>query len=58
MALGLACPDFEDGVCAAAASASGCDAIVTRDPRGYPESPVPVIDPGTALAWITVSSGP
>ena len=32
-ALVLAWPDFEDAVCAAAAEAGGCDAIVTRDPR-------------------------
>jgi predicted nucleic acid-binding protein len=34
-ALALAWPDFEDAVCAAAAEASGCDALVTRDPDGY-----------------------
>jgi predicted nucleic acid-binding protein len=45
-------PDFEDAVCAAAAEASGCDAIVTRDPDGYPNCPLPVIDPAAALAWL------
>lgn len=45
-------PDFEDAVCAAAAEASGCDAIVTRDPDGYPNSPLPVIDPAAALSWL------
>lgn len=52
-ALGLAWPDFEDAVCAAAAEASGCDALVTRDPGGYPDAPLPVIDPAAALGWLT-----
>jgi len=34
-ALTLAWRDFEDAVCAAAADAAGCNAIVTRDPRGF-----------------------
>ena len=51
-ALVFARPDFEDAVCAAAAEASGCDAIVTRDPDGYPNCPLPVIDPAAALAWL------
>jgi predicted nucleic acid-binding protein len=45
-------PDFEDAVCAAAAEASGCEAIVTRDPAGYPHAPLPVIDPVAALSWL------
>ena len=53
-ALALEWPDFEDAVCAAAAAAGRCDAVVTRDPSGFPDSPVPVIDPGTALAWLSV----
>lgn len=52
-ALALAWPDFEDAVCAAAAEASGCDALVTRDPTGYPGAPLPVIDPAAALSWLT-----
>ena len=51
-ALSLGWADFEDAVCAAAAEACGCDAIVTRDPEGFPDSPVEVIDPATALAWL------
>ena len=51
-ALVLGWPDFEDAVCAAAAEASGCQAIVTRDPDGFPDSPVPVVDPAGALSWI------
>jgi hypothetical protein len=52
-ALALAWPDFEDAVCAAAAEASGCDALVTRDPDGYRNAPLPVIDPAAALSWLT-----
>jgi predicted nucleic acid-binding protein len=52
-ALVLAWPDFEDAVCAAAAEASGCEAIVTRDPGGYPNAPLPVVDPAAALSWLT-----
>ena len=51
-AVALAWPDFEDAVCAAAAEASGCDALVTRDPDGYPDPPLPVIDPAAALSWL------
>jgi len=51
----LAWPDFEDAVCAAAAETSGCEAIVTRDPDGYPNASLPVIDPAAALGWLTSS---
>ena len=51
-ALNLPWPDFEDAVCAAAAQATNCDAIVSRDPSGFPDSPVPVLDPRAALAWL------
>ena len=51
-ALVLGWRDFEDAVCAAAAEVLGCEAIVTRHPDGFPDSPVPVIDPAGALTWI------
>jgi predicted nucleic acid-binding protein len=51
-ALTLSWPDFEDAVCAAAAETSNCDALVTRDPDGYPDPPLPVIDPAAALSWL------
>ena len=51
-ALSLAWPDFEDAVCAAAAEAAGCEAIVTRDPGGYPGSSVPVLSPEAAVALL------
>ena len=49
-ALSYEWPDFEDAVCAAAAVAAGCDTLVTRDPDGFPDPPLRVIDPETALA--------
>jgi predicted nucleic acid-binding protein len=55
-ALVLSWPDFEDAVCAAAAEASACEAIVTRDPDGYPNAPLPVIDPAAALSWLLAHS--
>jgi predicted nucleic acid-binding protein len=48
----LAWPDFEDAVTAAAAEAAGCDAIITRDPKGFPDSQVQVLTPETAAALI------
>ncbi len=51
-ALKLSWPDFEDAVCAVAALHSRCDAIVTRDPAGFPSSPVPVLEPEAALALL------
>src|SRR5262245_13055421 len=44
-ALALSWQDFEDAVSAAAAEATSCDAIVTRDRRGFPDSSVPILDP-------------
>ena len=41
--------NFEDSVTAAAAHASGCDLIVTRDPKGFRRSPIPALDPARAL---------
>ncbi len=52
-ALSLSLPDFEDAVCCACAAAADCEAIVTRDPRGFRGSPTPAIDPATALEWLT-----
>ena len=55
-ALALDWPDYEDAVTAAAAMAAGCDAIVTRDPRGFKRAGVPVLDPASTLAWVLTSS--
>jgi len=57
-ALALPWRDFEDAVCAAAAEASGCEAIVTRDPAGFVDSPVPVVDPQAVLAMLDEGGGP
>jgi len=51
-ALTLGWTDFEDAVCAAAAEAANCDLIVTRDPAGFPASPIQTVDPATALALL------
>jgi len=51
-ALGLGMPDFEDAVCAAAAEASGCDLVVTRNSKDFGHSPVTAVDPITALALV------
>lgn len=45
-------PDFEDQVSAAAAMRAACDAIVSRDSRGFAGSPVRVIDPEAAAALL------
>lgn len=52
-ALQLSWPDFEDSITASAAQSAGCDAIVTRDPRGFPNSPVRVLTPEAAAALFT-----
>jgi predicted nucleic acid-binding protein len=44
--------DFEDSVTAAAAHASGCRLIVTRDPKGFRRSPVRAINPLQCLALL------
>jgi predicted nucleic acid-binding protein len=48
-ALGLSMPDFEDSVTAAAAQLTGCDFIVTRDPKGFRGSPVRSFAPEAAV---------
>lgn len=48
-ALRLPLVDFEDAVTAAAALASSCQYIVTRDPKGFRGSPVRALGPAAAL---------
>ncbi len=48
-ALRLPIADFEDAVTAAAALTSECEYVVTRDPRGYRNSPVRALAPEAAL---------
>jgi len=54
-AVRLGWSDFEDAVTAAAARRSHCDAIVTRNPRDFKRSPVRVITPSEAVAWIAAT---
>ena len=51
-AMAMRWADFEDSVCVAAASIGGCQAIATRDPRGFRSSAVPALTPEQALAAI------
>jgi predicted nucleic acid-binding protein len=51
-ALRLSLVDFEDAVTAAAARSSGCDYIVTRDPRGFRGSSVRPLAPEAALPML------
>jgi predicted nucleic acid-binding protein len=44
--------DLEDNVSLACALAAGLDAIVTRDPKGFAGSPVPVLSPAELLAQL------
>jgi predicted nucleic acid-binding protein len=44
--------DFEDSVTAAAAHASGCRMIVTRDSKGFRRAPVPALHPPEALVLL------
>ncbi len=42
--------DFEDNVCIACAIAAEIDCIVTRDPAGFVDSPVPAVSPMELMA--------
>jgi hypothetical protein len=48
-------PDFEDDLQIACALQVNVDAIVTRDPRGFAASPIPVLTPADL---VVVLSGP
>ena len=52
-ALRLDWPDFEDAITTAAASSAGCDAIITRDLKGFAKSPIPILTPASASALFT-----
>ena len=54
-AVRLGWADFEDAVTAAAARRSRCDVIVTRNSRDFRRSPVRVLTPSEAMAWIATS---
>ncbi len=48
-------PDFEDNLQIACAVEAGLDAIVTRDPLGFSNSPIPVFTPADLLARLGIS---
>jgi predicted nucleic acid-binding protein len=54
-ALDLRWPDFEDAVTVAAASQAQCDAVVTRNPADFKRSPVRVLTPVEAAAWLSIN---
>lgn len=53
-ALALGFKDFEDAVTAAAAQRSRCAALVTRNPADFRRSPVRVVTPREAAAWLSL----
>ena len=55
-ALALEWDDFEDAVTAAAAQRARCAAIVTRNPKDFKGSPVRVVTPAEAAAWLGVAA--
>jgi hypothetical protein len=44
--------DFEDAVSAAAAEATACELIATRNAKDFKRSPVVAVDPLTAVAHV------
>lgn len=54
-AIALGFRDLEDAVTAAAAQRARCSAIVTRNPRDFRASPVRVLTPAEAAAWMGVA---
>jgi predicted nucleic acid-binding protein len=51
-ALGLGWKDFEDAVTAAAAQRARCSAVITRNPADFKRSPIKVMAPAEAAAWL------
>jgi len=52
LACTLPAPDFEDNLQMACGIEAQMDALVTRDPTGYPSSSVPVMLPAQAMAQL------
>jgi predicted nucleic acid-binding protein len=52
-ALAMPSAHFEDSITAAAAKNSGCDCIVTRDPKGFRGSGILCLTPEAALPLVT-----
>ena len=52
-ALAMPIKDFEDALHAAIALESGCEAIITRNVRDFPGSPLPALTPSEHLARLS-----
>lgn len=50
--------DFEDNLQIACAVHAGAEALVSRDTKGFPESPLPVLTPALALQQIPGAGTP
>jgi predicted nucleic acid-binding protein len=57
-ALAMTGADFEDNLQIACAVQAGADGIVTRDPRGFASSPVPVLAPADLVALLPPPPSP
>lgn len=55
-AVARAGPDFEDDTCLEAGINAGCDLLITRDESGFPDSPLPVLEPWEALSVLWPST--
>lgn len=51
-------PDFEDNLQLACALRAGADVLVTRDPRGFPGAPLPVLSPADFLSGLPPAPAP
>ena len=49
-------PDFEDMLQFESAVANGCDVIVTRNGKHFPQNPIPVLTPAQFLSQYTYES--
>jgi predicted nucleic acid-binding protein len=54
----LAAPDYEDNIQIACAIQAAAVAIVTRDPHGFANSPVPAVSPADLLARLAGPATP
>jgi predicted nucleic acid-binding protein len=54
----LSGPDFKDDLQIACGIQAGVDAIVTRDPRGFAASPIPVLTPSDLVAALSAPPTP
>jgi predicted nucleic acid-binding protein len=57
-AMGMPGPDFEDNLQIACAVQAGVDAVVTRDPRGFAHSPLPILTPADLASQLSPPAPP